>query len=261
MHREAEQSKSPADPPPRSPVGLEKVILRRIPVPIVGTTRKTASGRVQLSVELGSASSPDEEPHVLRYTGFEPGEYDLRDYLVFRDSADRDRIPPIRVVIDDVLSADAGAALNRSPEPLVNVTRLPPTVEWVGLAVWLPVFIVLIFLFRRRGSATHPSGPKIWVDDSTAKLLAEARRGRLTADGRLAVHGKLFASWRRDPRFAGRSLRESLDLMVRDEAFAERFAALEHWSHEGPDDAPIPAILASDLEQLAQERLPGDVER
>jgi hypothetical protein len=192
-------------------------------------------------------------PHgtALRYdlvwSGFEPGRFDLTDYLRRVDGTPCDDLPKIEVEVTSSLPPE----LTHPSDPGVGTVRGVGgyTHLAIGVAViWIAALVALIAT-RRRGdtygdgeSAAAPATP----EQRLRALVAEAQRGPLTPRRRAELELALIDHWRRHLDLGERPPAEAFALLKRDSAAGACIAALEAWLHApGPKEAiDVAALLA-----------------
>lgn len=185
----------------------------------------------------------------LVYSGYEPGAFDLRDYLERVDGSSVDDLPAIPVRIRSLLPTG-----QIEPNAL-SVGQIP---RFGGYRQWLIVAIILwfaglaaILVLGRRSTVANSAGEK-------SLSLAELLRPRIQAalDNQLdarqfaELERMLIAAWQRRLGLTDIEPSQVVGHLRRHPQAAPLMRALEHWMHDPAHDRSVD--LNSLLEPLGQ---------
>jgi hypothetical protein len=192
----------------------------------------------------------------LEYSGLEPGEYDLRDFLRRKDGSSIADLEPIPITIRAILPPG-------QIEPNAPVARPTPrpwgyrTLVFVSATLWLLGLAYLLFGGRRRRTPAAPVAlrPRT-LAERLRPLVEGAVAGDLDAAGRAELERLLIGYWRRRLGLEGIDPARSLTIL-RDHAEAGPvFRRLEHWLHRPPGSSTEEVDIAGLLEPYRD--LPAD---
>lgn len=131
----------------------------------------------------------------ISYFGLEPGEFDLRDYLIREDGSSTEDLPPIPVKVRSILDSgqitpnDLGYGLLSGMGGYWNVL-------WMGILVW---FIVLVLLFvvgkgKKKAEEVFVAKP-LTVADRLEPNIRAAIAGELSKEKHAELERMLFVFW------------------------------------------------------------------
>jgi hypothetical protein len=191
----------------------------------------------------------------LEYTGLDPGEYDLSQWLRPLAGASEGSValPPIPVTILSLLPP--GQVLPHPPVPAGSPALGGYRMLLVGAGLlWVAGLIAILRIGRRRALAAAESARPRTLAERLRPLVEHALAGRLSRVERARLELSLVAYWRGrlgldalDPPAALRALREHADA-------GPLLRSLEEWLH-----APVPAHEVDLAALLAPYRdLPAD---
>lgn len=205
----------------------------------------------------------------LNYTGYEPGSFDLREFLVRTDGGSTADLPPIPVTVRSLLPP--GQALPNELEQ----TAMP---QWGGYRIALIAGVVLWFLvlsgllFLGRGKSAQKSAAT--KQPSLAELLRpkiqKALDGELDARQYAELERMLMAMWQRR---LGLSTSDPSTLVSRIRQHPESgplMQSLERWMHDpaARESAnlsqllePLAKISANEFEKQSLAESPGTAAR
>lgn len=185
----------------------------------------------------------------IRYIGFVPGDYDLRDFLVRADGSTAADLPPLPVTIAGVLAPEHNGQLN--PADLSPLRRLGGYRVVAALAVvaWLALLVPLVLLRRRSKVIATP------IDAARAPTLAEllqplvirAADGSLDPSGQAELERLLLVHWSQRLNVEHLPPMEAISRLKADPEAGRLLRALEDWLHRPPDRRgaiDLPQLLA-----------------
>lgn len=177
----------------------------------------------------------------LRYVGLEPGQYDLRDYLIRPDGSSATNLDPMPVRIIGMLSKDhQGQLQEQSIRGLALFGGYRGIVIGLGV-IWALCFIPL-FLLRsktRRVVKTQRAPAPPSIVERLRPLVEDAVTGRITADGQARLELLLLSYWRTRLNLAGQDYESVLAALHAHPEAGKLFRHLEEWLHRPPGLAKV----------------------
>jgi hypothetical protein len=182
----------------------------------------------------------------LEYTGLDPGEYDLKNFLRRKDASSTDDLPPIPVAIRSVLPA--GQVKPHAPRagatPSVGGYR---TILIAGGVAWVAGLAALLWVGRKRKREEEAARPRPkTLAERLRPLVLSALEGKLSRTERAQLELGLVAYWRRKLGYEDRRPEEALALLREHAEAGPLLLSLEDWLHRPirPEHVDIAALLA-----------------
>ncbi len=200
----------------------------------------------------------DVAPHgtLLRYTfevtGWEPGDHDLRAYLVRADGSTTADLPPIPVSIQSVLGAGMPRVEAPPPEPPHHLGGYGQTLLIASIA-WLVGLGLLLRVLRRGPVSSGPAVARASAQDQLARLLAKSQDGRLDAADAAAIERLVYDAWRRALHLEAAEPRALVAALRCDRRADAALDRLEAWLH-APGGLDMPAETATFVGTLLPPR-------
>jgi len=174
----------------------------------------------------------------IEYMGLEPGEFDLRDFLVRSDGTATDDLPSIPVIVQSVLPAG-----HIPPSELESrLPRLGSYRLWLLLAAtaWLAGLLWLIF---HRPTAivnqVATESPPLTLAQLLNPRLQAAAAGELNTQQLAELERYLVEFWRRKLGWEQDDWTAALPRLRRHETAGPLLLQVEKWLHAPPTENPI----------------------
>jgi hypothetical protein len=185
----------------------------------------------------------------LTYTGYEPGDLDLRDYLRRADGAPADDLPAIAVHVDSLLPPGQVQpnALPDSGIPVLGGYRF-----WmaVGAILWIWVFAALILLGWKKNRAAEEPHPDATLADLLRPRIQAAMDNQLDARQYAELERMLIAMWQRKLGLGDVDPSAVVGQIRRHPEAGPLMSQLERWMHDPSRDTSVD--LAKLLEPLGR---------
>ena len=239
-------SGTPANSQPPT-VGMEGRVQLLIPGTLLEARPVEPKARLLLRIA-------DARPHGtlfdydLRYIGFVPGEYDLRDYLIRKDGSATNDLPNIPVLVAGVLPAQhRGELVAQDVRPLPFLGGYKVALFTVTI-VWALVF-VLWWANRRKPKLveTPPASARpLTLADKLRPLVAQAVDGNLSRDDQAQLELLLLGHWRNRLGLRDASMVEAVQQLRQHPEGGVLLRELENWLHRprGVAKVDVNALLA-----------------
>jgi hypothetical protein len=197
--------------------------------------------RVAATYPHGSAFRYD-----LEFTGLDPGEYDLKDFLKRKDGSSTADLPAIQVAIRSVLPAGRVKphALGRDDPPSVGGYRTMLVV--VGIA-WIAGLVAIVWLGRKKRLEEEAARPRPrTLAERLEPLVESALAGQLSREERAQLELGLVAFWKRRLGYEARLPGETISLLREHPEAGPLITSLEEWLHRPAraDRVDVAALLA-----------------
>jgi len=172
----------------------------------------------------------------LEWTGFEPGKYDLAQYLVRKDGTQASDLPAIGVEVTALLPPGQvlpGALPVRDPPRYGSYWLL------MGLfaVAWVAGLVVILFVGRRRRlHAIAVAAPPRTLADRLRPMVEAAAAGRLDVAGKADLERLLLAFWRERLGLTGTTAAAAMVVLRAHPEAGALLRQLEAWLH-----VPVPA--------------------
>jgi len=183
----------------------------------------------------------------IRYIGFYPGAYDLRDWLMHSDGRAVTEIPPANVIVASVLPEQHSGELAQWEQPAwlwvwpYRAMLVLAAVVWVLPLAW----VVGRRLVRRKPRAIDRDANRPTLADQLAPLVASVLHDRGNSQQHAQLERLLLAYWRQRLDLNGLSTVETIRKMRDDEQAGALLRSLEAWLHMPPGEVEVdvPALL------------------
>lgn len=207
----------------------------------------------------------------LLYVGYEPGSFDLRDYLMREDGSSTDDLPPIPVQIGSLLPP---GQIEPNALPGFAVPRLGGYQLWlvIGIIFWCWVLAALLLVGRPRKSRQADPDASVTLADLLRPRIQAAMENRLDARQYAELERMLIALWQRRLQLNDLDPSEVIRKVRQHPESGPLMQALERWMHDPAADRsvdltkllqPLSRLSASDVDWNASQSraaagLPGN---
>lgn len=180
----------------------------------------------------------------LVFVGLEPGEFDLRDYLVRRDGSETGELPSIPVSVASILPSGQIKPAELVSKPMTFRSYYMITMMILAM-IW--VLGLLALLFGRRIWNRAPQGTKrqITMAERLRPLVQQAAAGKLSTMERAELERILINYWRDRLRVQDLPADKLIKYLKQDEQAGALLRQLEIWLHSprGENQVSIGDIL------------------
>lgn len=243
-------------------VGIKGTI-KTVILPFAGIKAKPINPADKVIVRIaGSWKDAAGGRYELEYFGLEKGEYDLADYLVVPEGADKAEMPKIPVTVtsivpeQDFLVGDLKAA------------KLPDFgYYWVfhlgAYLIWfLGLVVILIWGWRPKGKKQEQkiTRPPTWAE-TLRPLFQAAQSGDLTAEQQAELERMLITFWRDKLDLSGVPASIAMEKLSDDPTAGPSVKKLEQWIHSPADRRPkedVESLLIPYQQLIQTGQLPKD---
>ena len=188
---------------------------------------------VILRVESIAASTNGGFRYDFHYIGFEPGPYNLADYLIRPDGSRPDEMGDVRIQVRALLPENHDGQL----QPYA-----PRLFPWIGgyrmflglLAVlWAGGFVAFVMVGRKKKALVAPvaAPPAPSLADRLRPLVEAAAAGKLTTDGQAQLERLLLGYWREKLKLPDQRMADALARLKQHAEAGALLHALERWLH------------------------------
>jgi hypothetical protein len=170
----------------------------------------------------------------LEFTGLEPGDHDLKDFLRRKDGTGSSDLPPIPVTIRSLLPA--GRVTPHAPRG-GDPTSLGGyrTALVAGGILWIAGLAVLLFARKKRPGSVEVGAPQPkTLAERLRPLVERAIDGRLSREDRARLELSLLAYWRKELGLEDRRPEEVIAAMRAHARAGPLLESLEVWLHRPP---------------------------
>jgi len=182
----------------------------------------------------------------LEFTGLDPGDYDLKDFVKRKDASSTADLPSIPVSIRSVLPA--GQVRPHAPRAGESPSVGGYTKFLIAAgAVWVAGLAVLLWLGRKRRQEELATRPRAkTLAERLRPLVERALEGKLTRTERADLELGLVAYWRKRLGYESRRPEEALRLLRQHDEAGPLLRGLEEWLHRPsrPEQVDVAALLA-----------------
>ena len=181
----------------------------------------------------------------LEWVGFEPGTYDLTDYLAREDGSTTDDLPALKVEVVSVLPADMfePSALEAKPgDALGGYSQLQ-----VGfILLWVTGLLAILFLGRARKPAAAVDAVEPTLADRLRPLVDRVSRGDAEEHQKAELERLLVAFWRARLDLGEMKIADAVMTIRADERAGALLRHVEEWLHapNPPEDVDVGELLA-----------------
>jgi hypothetical protein len=191
----------------------------------------------------------------LRYIGFVPGKYDLRDYLIRKDGSSTNDLPKIPVEVTGLLPVKhRGELVPQETSTLPSLGGYKGTLIAVAI-VWAVVFVPLWLTGRKSKPIERPivESKPLTLADRLRPLVVQAVEGKLSRDELAQLERMLLNYWREKLGLREESMIEAVQKLRQHPQGGELLREMENWLHRPPGSAKVDvnALLAPYREPVA----------
>jgi hypothetical protein len=227
-------------------VGMEGRLVVTLPGTIFEAKPADERSRIVLRIASARPTGAGFE-YDLRYMGFVPGKYDLKQLLVRIDGSDASAITPLPVEVTHLLPPNHLGDI--IPQPVKPIPFLGgyKTLLAVVLGVWLVALVPILLIGRRRKLAAAAPPPRpVTLADRLRPLVEQAAVGKLSADGQSELERLLLWHWRTRLNLTDSDTADALVQLRRHPEAGQLLRSLESWLHRPPGSAQVDvaAVLA-----------------
>lgn len=193
-----------------------------------------------LRVEQVEPTADGRFTYDFHYIGFEPGSYQLADYLIHPDGSPATELAGTLVHVRSILPADHDGALNSyvpQPFPWFGGYRM----MLGGLAVlWVGGLLAFIWFGRRKRVAVVvvPEAPPPTYAERMRPFVEAAAAGNLTASGQAELERLMTGYWRDKLALPEQRMAAALGALKRHPEAGALLQALERWLHRPGGASP-----------------------
>ncbi|MEM7392079.1 MAG: hypothetical protein AAF492_06985 [Verrucomicrobiota bacterium] len=183
----------------------------------------------------------------IRFTGLEPGSYDLGDFLVRSDGSSMDNVPDMPVNILGVLPFPHNGQLILEDEAAVaNLSGYWSIMIAIGL-IWFLLLIPIILSGKKKKEdedGAEKSEPTL--ADRLRPLVEQAAAGSLTSDEQARLERMLLQFWKKRLNMDDLSMADALARMRDNDEAGALLRELERWLHRpgGAEEVDLETLLA-----------------
>jgi len=177
----------------------------------------------------------------LRYIGFVPGKYDLRDYLARKDGSSTNDLPKIPVEVTGLLPVKhRGELVPQETRALPSLGSYKATLVAVAI-VWAALFVPL-WLTGRKAKGVEP--PKVQTKplalaDRLRPLVTQALEGKLSRDELAQLERMLLNYWHEKLGLRETGMAEAVQQLRQHPEGGALLRELENWLHRPPGSANV----------------------
>jgi hypothetical protein len=194
------------------------------------------------------ARENDMSIYEIRYIGYYPGNYDLRDHLRYLDGTELTSSPAAPVSIISVLPQDHNGELGtiaHSPLPFAWPYRI---LLAFGAVLWLTPLLLWIKrrLTRRPALVSEGHGPHLSLADQLRPLVEAALAGRSSPRDQAALERLLLSYWRTRLKLNSCEHQQALASMRSHPEAGKLLRQVDAWLHLPPGrrEIDVPSLLA-----------------
>lgn len=183
----------------------------------------------------------------LTYSGLEPGNHNITDYLVRRDGSSTGDLPALPVTVNSILPSGE-VRPSAPPEGLLaRIGGYHNAMLLAGLA-WVLGLFAILFLGRTKGDTPAVAAVDTTVSevDQIRRLIDQAQQaGELSAEQKAQLDMKVLNFWRARRQMEDAPVSEALQRLKSDEQAGPLLSGLERWfySHTAPNTDELDAML------------------
>lgn len=217
-------------------VGAPRVI-EDVILPGSEMVAKPITGDPEMIVQIEDAiPHGDSFRYTIRFSGLEPGDHDLADWLMRKDGSAAGELPAIPVTIESLLPAGQ-ITPNQLPEGWIPNMGGYKVVMTVAAAIWGLVLLVLMFGGRKKKDTKEESvaAPRSLADLLKDRLEA-AFENKVGPEKYAELERMLFSMWRKRLGYESLPLQEAMSKIKSDEQAGPLMVQLENWMHRPASD-------------------------
>jgi len=217
-------------------VGAPRVI-EDIILPGSEMVAKPLAGDPEMILQIVDAiPHGDSFRYTIRFSGLEPGEHNLADWLARKDGSAAGELPAIPVTIESLLPAGQ-ITPNQLPEGWIPNMGGYKVVMAVAVAIWSLVLLALMFGGRKKKVRQEESGPPPrTLADLLKDRLEAAFENKVGPENYAELERMLFSMWRKRLGYESLPLQEAMTKIKSDEQAGPLMVQLENWMHRPASD-------------------------
>ncbi len=189
----------------------------------------------------------------LEFLGFEPGQYDLRQYLRRRDGTSLGELPALPVEVTAVLPAGQMLPHQAEGRPLPRAGGYRLALAMLSL-VWIVGLVWLVRRWRRPGEnlETFPVClAPLTAAEQLRPLLEKGLKGHLTPQDQAQLERSLLSYWQQRLDLQKLPPPAAMAQLQADPVAGALLRQIEHWLHAPPGGAPVDVVaLLAPYQQL-----------
>lgn len=177
---------------------------------------------------------------VVRYMGFEPGDYSLANYLTLPDGSRAEELTPFKLMVRSELPGDHNGQLEKmepAPFPFMGGYRVflgSLAVIWVAGIVW--------FIRSSRKRNVVAVAVEMLTEPSFAErirpLVEAAAAGHISLDEQTLLERLLMGFWREKLEIAEPRMADAIGVLKKHPLAGEILRAMERWLHQAGNASP-----------------------
>lgn len=235
----AQADSNDSDPPKplaSATVGAPRVI-EDVILPGSEMVAKPLAGDPEMIVQIVDAiPHGDSFRYTIRFSGLEPGEHNLADWLVRKDGSASGELPAIPVTIESLLPAGQ-ITPNQLPEGWIPNMGGYKVVMAIAAAIWGLVLLALMFGGRKKKAQQEESGPPPrTLADLLKDRLEAAFENQVGPEKYAELERMLFSMWRKRLGYESLPLQEAMAKIKSDKQAGPLMVQLENWMHRPASD-------------------------
>lgn len=181
------------------------------------------------------------------YIGFEPGAYNLADYLMRPDGSRPDELRDIRIHVRALLPEKHDGSLQPyTPRRFPFIGGYRMFLGFLGV-LWLGGMLAFVLAGRKKAVVEQvaPAAPQVSLADRLRPLVQAAADGGLSTDGKAQLERLLFAYWRERLALPDLRMTDALQRLKQHPEAGALLRALERWLHRpgGATQHEVSALL------------------
>jgi len=229
------------DAPPTEPLASATVgapaTLKDVVLPGSELIAKPLSGDPEMIVQIVDAiPHGDSFRYTIRFSGLEPGEHDLAQWLKRKNDSGNGDLPKIPVSIESLLPAGQ-ITPNELSEGWLPSMGGYKVIMTIAAALWSLVLFALIFGGRGKKARVQDAGPAPQSLADLLKTRLEAAFGNNVDKQQYAeLERMLFSMWRKKLGFEEIPVQEAMAKIKANSEAGPLMIQLENWMHRPADE-------------------------
>ena len=184
--------------------------------------------------------------YTFRFSGLEPGPYDLSEWLMRKDGSEIGDVPKVAVEIESLLAAGQ-ITPNELPVGWLPSLGGYKVVMWVAIVLWTLVLLAIIFAGRKKKSkSVSTETPPRTLADLLKERLEAAYQDNVDPQQYAELERMLFSMWRKRLGYEELSLQDAVVKIKADPKAGPLMIQLEDWMHRPVDSdrqVDLPKLL------------------
>ena len=223
----AEESKEPKSATVGAPMTLSDVVL-----PGSELVAKPLAGDPAMIVQItDSIRHGDSWRYTFRFSGLEPGPYDLSEWLIRKDGSPVGELPEVPVQIESLLPAGQ-VTPNELPTGWLPSLGGYKVVMTVAVVLWSLVLLALLLGGRRKKQHVEvASVPKRSLADMLQERLEAGFKNKVPPEQYAELERMLFSWWRKRLDLESVPADKALARIRNDDQAGPLMVQLEQWMH------------------------------